>query len=88
MLALLAATFDEVVRKHFGLIIEAVAEMLNNIPPELSHDIFERGVTLTGGSAPFPLLAQMIADATGLRATVADEPHHCAANGLQKMLQN
>lgn len=88
ILALPAATFDEVVRKHFTLIIEAVADTLNNTPPELSHDIYERGVTLTGGSAPFPLLAQMITDATGLRATVADEPHHCVAKGLQKMLQN
>ncbi|HEX7854821.1 MAG TPA: rod shape-determining protein [Sphingobium sp.] len=78
--------FGEVLTKHFALIVGAVVNTLNETPPELSLDILDRGIILTGGSALFPLLAQMIGEATGLNVIVAEDPRYCVARGLQEML--
>ena len=59
---------------------------MSEAPPELSLDILDRGITLTGGSALFLLLPLMIGDATGLNVVVAEDPRYCVARGLRQML--
>jgi len=86
VLTLPRQAFDEVLVKHFTMIVEAVVDTLNETPPELSHDILERGIILTGGSAPFPLLSTMLAKATGLDIMVAEDSRYCVARGLQELL--
>lgn len=86
VLTLPRQAFDDVLVKHFALIVEAVGDTLNETPPELSHDILDRGIILTGGSSPFPLLSTMLAEATGLDVIVADDPSYCVARGLQELL--
>lgn len=86
VLTLPRQAFDDVLAKHFALIVEAVVDTLNETPPELSHDILERGIILSGGSAPFPLLSTMLAKATGLDVMVADDSRYCVARGLQALL--
>jgi len=85
-LALPLTELDQVAEKHFQQIIDAVREVLSDTPPELSQDIHERGIVLTGGSATTPLLSAMIKADTGLAVTVADEPARCVARGLHRML--
>lgn len=86
VLTLPRQAFDDVLVKHFTVIVEAVVDTLNETPPELSHDILERGIILTGGSAPFPLLSTMLAKATGLDVMIADDSRYCVARGLQALL--
>jgi len=80
------AELDQVVEKHVAQIIDVVRNVLLATPPELSHDIHDRGIVLTGGGALTPLLQSMIAGATGLSVILAPNPAHCVANGLHRML--
>lgn len=79
---------DRVVEKHMAQIVSLVRDVLSRTPPELSRDIWDRGVILTGGGAIVPLLKTMIVSATGLRVEVAEEPDQCVAKGLHRMLNS
>lgn len=77
---------DKIVEKHVEQIVRVVRDVLGRTPPELSRDILDRGVVLTGGGAMMPLMSTMIAEATGLHVQVAEDPSQCVANGLHRML--
>ena len=78
---------DRLVEKHVEQIVRVVREVLGRTAPELSQDIHDNGVVLTGGGALTPLMSAMIGDATGLNVRVADQPKQCVANGLHQLLQ-
>ena len=69
---------DEEIREALAdsmvAIVDAVRVALEKTPPELSADIFERGMVLTGGGALIKNLDKRLAIETGLPVTVADEP--------------
>jgi len=77
---------DTVVGRHVGEIVEVVLDVLGGTSPELSQDIHNHGIVLTGGSAVVPLIRSMLEDATGLRVVAADTPAQCVPNGLHQML--
>lgn len=79
---------DTAVERHVTEIVEVVLDVLNGTPPELSQDIHDNGIVLTGGSAVVPLIRSMIENATGLRVVAADTPAQCVPNGLHHMLLN
>lgn len=79
---------DQVVERHMGQVVEAVREVLLETSPDLSHDILENGIVLTGGSAMTPRLSEMIAAETGLAVSLAVNPLGCVASGLQRMIQH
>jgi rod shape-determining protein MreB len=76
-----------IVSRHVGMIVDAVKAALSEAAPELSRDILDDGVTLTGGSSTITLLSEGIAEATGLRVQIADRPRDCVALGLSSVLQ-
>ena len=67
-------------------IIAGVKAALEQTPPELSSDIAERGIVLTGGGALLRLLDILIARETGLPVTVAEDPLTCVSRGGGKAL--
>ena len=69
-------------------IIAAVKEVLHETPPELSADVMEKGMILSGGSAQLRHLADVIAEATGVPAYTADEPLLCVVKGTGIALEN
>jgi len=71
----------------FGM-IAALKEVLNNTPPELSADVMEKGMILSGGSAQLRNLAELFAEATGVPAYVADDPQLCVVKGTGIALDN
>lgn len=75
-----------VVEKHLASIAAMVVNLLGQISPELSRDIHDDGIVLTGGSAAIGLVGRAISGVTGLSVTVADNHAHCVALGLQKAL--
>ena len=77
---------DQVVEKHVEQIVRVVREVLGRTAPELSQDIFDHGVALTGGGALMPMMQSMIEDATGLRVKPAADPANCVAQGLHTIL--
>jgi len=69
-------------------IIEAIKVALESTPPELSSDIVERGIVLSGGGAMLKNLDQVIRKATCLPVFVAEDPLLCVVNGCGKVLEN
>jgi rod shape-determining protein MreB and related proteins len=69
------------------MILETVKETLENTPPELSSDIVDQGIVLTGGGALLHGLDQRIADYTGLKVRVAENPLFCVALGTAMILE-
>ena len=69
-------------------IIEAVKTALELTPPELSSDIVERGIILTGGGAQLSGLTKEISNATGVPVYVAEEPLTCVVYGIGAVLDN
>jgi len=69
-------------------IVQAVHDALERIPPELSADIFDRGIILTGGGAMLKNLDQRIREETGLPVSIADDPLTCVVMGTGKLLDD
>jgi rod shape-determining protein MreB len=70
------------------LIIGAVRTALESTPPELSADIIDRGIVLTGGGALLLRLDEALAEATGLAVSIADDPLNCVALGAGRALED
>ncbi|MBQ6847693.1 MAG: rod shape-determining protein [Clostridia bacterium] len=68
-------------------IIDTIRLTLEKTPPELSADIIDRGITLTGGTALLRGFAEKIAEETGIPVTVATNPLDCVVLGTQKRLE-
>ncbi|BDG61756.1 rod shape-determining protein MreB [Caldinitratiruptor microaerophilus] len=62
-------------------IVQTVKTVLEQTPPELTADIHERGIVLTGGGALLHGLDELITRETGIPAHVADDPASCVAKG-------
>jgi rod shape-determining protein MreB len=69
-------------------IIDTIKDVLRNTPPELSADVMEKGVVLSGGTAQLRNLDRIVSEATGIPAFVADEPQYCVAKGTGIALEN
>ena len=69
-------------------IIEAIKEVLQQTPPELSADVMEKGMVLSGGSAQLRNLYKLFSEATGVPAFIANEPQLCVAKGTGIALEN
>ena len=62
-------------------IIRSIQTVLEKTPPELSADIIDRGMVMSGGTAKMRNLDKLFSKATGVPAHVADEPLFCVAKG-------
>ena len=68
-------------------IIDTIRLTLEKTPPELSADIIDRGITMTGGGALLRGLAELVAEETGIPVTVAANPLDCVVLGTAKHLE-
>ena len=68
-------------------IVDTIRMTLEKTPPELSADIIDRGITLTGGTAQLRGLAACIAKETGMPVRIAENPIDCVVLGTQKRLE-
>jgi rod shape-determining protein MreB and related proteins len=69
-------------------IVQAVLNLLERTPPELSADIFDRGIMLTGGGALLLKLDERLKQETGLPVHVADDPLTAVVRGTGHVLEN
>jgi len=72
----------EAISEPILAIVDKVKSILEQTPPELSSDIIERGITLTGGGALLRGVDKLISLATHIPVRVADEPLLCVALGI------
>jgi len=78
----------EAIQNELEAIIGAAKKVLQKTPPELSADIMDKGIILSGGSALLRNLDQLIARTTGVPAYVADDALLCVAKGTGIALDN
>ncbi|WP_145406973.1 rod shape-determining protein [Paenibacillus xylanexedens] len=69
-------------------IIVAAKSVLERTPPELSADIIDRGVVLTGGGALLNGLDELLSNELRVPVWVAEDPMHCVVKGTGIMLNN
>ena len=62
-------------------IVEAIKKVLAKTPPELSADIIETGITITGGGAKLKGLKELIEDELMIKVNIPEEPDKCVARG-------
>jgi len=62
-------------------IVQAIKIVLQETPPELSADVMDRGMIISGGSAQLRSLADLIEKATGVPCYTAENPQLCVAKG-------
>ena len=76
------------ISEQIDAIVETVKIALEQTPPELSADIVDRGIILTGGGALLKNLDKLLREETSLPITVADRPLETVALGSGKALDN
>ena len=68
-------------------IVKGIKDALENTPPELSADLVDMGMTLTGGGALLKNIDKRFSKETGLPVNIADDPLACVAIGTGKALE-
>jgi rod shape-determining protein MreB len=72
----------------FTQIVQAIAEVLEETPPELLPDILEHGILLTGGGANLSGLDELIIERVHMPVIVSDDPLTSVVRGTGKVLEN
>ena len=85
-LTLTDAEVREALAETVGIILDAVRVALEKTPPELSADIMDKGIVLTGGGSMLKNLDRRLREETGLPVTTAEEPLSSVALGTGAML--
>lgn len=78
----------EAIQGELEGIIHAVKSVLQITPPELSADVIDKGMVLSGGTALLRNMDKLFTQATGVTAYVGDEPLLCVAKGTGVALDN
>ncbi len=78
----------EAISERLKEIIQAVKLVLSQTPPELSADIMDKGIILSGGTALLRNFDELIIKATGVPVYIAEEPLFCVAKGAGLVLEN
>jgi rod shape-determining protein MreB len=78
----------EALSECIATIVNAIRVALERTPPELSADISDRGIVLTGGGALIKNLDKRIREETGLPVSIADDPLASVVLGTGKMLSD
>lgn len=78
----------EALEEPANMIIDAVHSVLERTPPELSSDISEKGIYMTGGGCLVDGLDKLLTEKTGINVMIADDAISCVALGTGKALDN
>ena len=78
----------EAVDEPVSIIVDAVRNTLERTPPELSADIIDRGIVMTGGSSMLRNLDRLLSQETGMPVFVSDEALNCVALGTGIAVEN
>jgi len=78
----------EALRPVLNQILAGIKDALENTPPELSADLVDMGMVLTGGSALLKNIDKLISKETGLPVQISEDPLSCVAYGCGKALDD
>ena len=77
----------EALSEPLSQVLEAIHDTLSHTPPELSADVIEQGITLTGGGALLRGMDKLVNRETGMPVYVAEFPLDCVAEGTGRILE-
>ncbi|MDN7241776.1 rod shape-determining protein MreB [Planococcus sp. N028] len=83
-----SAEIEQALKESVSHVIMAARNVLENTPPELSADIIDRGVILTGGGALLHGIDHLLADELKVPVTISDDPLNCVALGTGIILDS
>ena len=83
-----SAMVHEAVIEYLNTMIDAIKMILERTPPEISSDIIDSGIYLTGGSANIKNLDKLIAEETELTVHVAENPANAVIKGLGTIVED
>ena len=78
----------DAIQEPLEAIISAVRSVLVETPPELSSDIIDKGMVMTGGGSMLRRINELLTEVTGVPCYVADQPANCVAIGTGLALEN
>jgi rod shape-determining protein MreB and related proteins len=78
----------EAIQDQLETIIQGIRVVLEETPPELSADIYDKGIVLSGGGAMLRNIDRYVSQQTGVPAIVAEDPQTCVATGTGLALEN
>ena len=81
-------TIYEAIHEYLYAIVDAIRVILERTPPEISSDIIESGIYVTGGSAKIFALDELIHKETDLKVNISPEPTTTVVNGLCNILED
>jgi len=76
------------ITKELREIIKAIKDVLQETPPELSSDIIDKGIMMTGGSSQLRNLPELVFRRTGVKCMLAKDPLFCVARGTGIALEH
>jgi rod shape-determining protein MreB len=74
--------------EELKIIIQAIKDVLAEVPPELASDIIDNGITMTGGTSQLRNLTDLIHRRTGVEARLVEDPLFCVARGTGVALEH
>jgi rod shape-determining protein MreB len=69
-------------------VIQVIKLVLRETPPELSADVMDKGMVLSGGGSLIRNIPELISQTIGVPCILAEEPMHCVAKGAGVILEN
>lgn len=78
----------DTINESLHSIVDAVRIILEKTPPEISSDIIDTGIFITGGSANIKKIDELFAKETELEVKVAESPANTVVNGLGRILED
>lgn len=88
IIQLSSAEVREAMSEQIAHIVDCIRNTLEKTPPELSSDIYDMGITLSGGGALLNGLDVLLAQTTGIRAIIAKRPLDCVAVGIGRVIES
>ena len=74
--------------KPIGVIISTIKQALEQTPPELSSDLYDFGIVLTGGGALIPGIGRAISEKTGVQVRIAPRPMESVCRGILRVIES
>ncbi len=87
-LKITSAEIREALTEPVNAIVDAVKRALEQTPPELSADLMDKGIVMTGGGSQLRGLDELLRQETNLPVNVIDDPMVCVCKGTARILEN
>jgi len=78
----------EAIREPLGKIIQMLKSVMEEVPPELSSDIIDKGIVMSGGTSLLRGFDRLITQETGVPAFVAEDSQRCVIKGIGIAIEN